>query len=85
MLETEIQNVGRNNDSVGCVRQPMKVWGNMMKRAMSRKQNRMKRTMSRTHTMSPRTWSPSNRCGVCESNRAIPPVAIVHVNHASVK
>jgi hypothetical protein len=61
MLTTEIQKVGINSDSVGCVTQLFMVFGNMVNRAIRAEQKDRKRTMSRMHTISPITWRPWNR------------------------
>lgn len=85
MLRRDIQNVGKNSDSVGCERLAMTVLGNMIMRRdimVVKVRNRM---MSRIYTMSPKIVRPLNRCGVWEKSRAIPPVLIVHVYHAQVK
>jgi hypothetical protein len=58
MLEIEIQKVGMNSDSVGCVRQLFMVCGNMVKRATRAEQKRRNRTRLRMKTISPIAWSP---------------------------
>jgi hypothetical protein len=63
-LASEIQNVGENNDSVGCEMEFFKAVGNSRKRVAIVAVEEMKRTRSKTKIMVPSVVRPLNRCGV---------------------
>lgn len=85
ILNNEIQNVGKKRDSVASCNEAENALGYNINRAEIPEHKRMKRHKSKMKTMSPKIVRPLNLCGVFASNRAIPPVLIVRVNHAHVK